>query len=289
MQLCLKTNMITLNIGHFYGSWKILERRLLKNIINVNKITRSKSTKNPNKVDFSKWKDSWWDEDNPKHLLHLYNPLRVKFIKDGLANAGFKMQNSNFPLEGIKIMDVGCGGGILTESLAKLGAQVTGIDPSAELIDVAKEHVKLNSNISQRINYLQTTAEDFVQKERETYDAVITCEVLQYVPDPQLFLKECAKMVKPGKSIFVMTINKTFTSWLSAIVACEYIFGRIPRGTFDWNKFVPSHEVQRTLENYGFEVKSIVGVSFNPLTKRFSWSTNTLTLYGLHAIKQKEL
>lgn len=137
----------------------------------------------------SNLKNIWWDKNGPLNGLHSYNPLRIQFVKDGLVNAGVKLQNSNIPLKGIKIVDVGCGGGILAEGLARAGAQVTGIDASTELINIAKEHVKLDPDISERVNYIHTTVEEFAQKEKETYDALVTSEVVEHVTDPQLFLK----------------------------------------------------------------------------------------------------
>ncbi|KYN21383.1 Hexaprenyldihydroxybenzoate methyltransferase, mitochondrial [Trachymyrmex cornetzi] len=235
---------------------------------------------------FTLLKNFWWN-DNP---LHSYNSFRIQFLKDGLINAGFKIRNPDFPLEKIKIMDVGCGGGILAESLARAGAQVTGIDASEKLIKVAKDHVKLNRNISEKVNYIHTTIEDFANKESEnsTYDAVISSEVLEHVSDQQLFLKECVKIVKPGKSIFLTTINRTLTSWLSTIIASEYIFKIIPCGTHTWNKFITPHEVQCILKNYGCEIRSIRGTKLNPMTSKWSWSSTLSTFYLLHAIKQKE-
>lgn len=148
------------------------------------------STVDPERVKYySAKKDIWWDEDGPMFGLHAYNPIRVQFIKDELINTGFKMQNLNLSLKRVKILEVGCGGGIMAESLARLGAQVTGIDISAELIDIAKKHVKLSPDMSERVNYIHTTIENFVQKNREIYDAVVICEVLVHVADPQLFLK----------------------------------------------------------------------------------------------------
>ncbi|XP_011700935.1 PREDICTED: hexaprenyldihydroxybenzoate methyltransferase, mitochondrial-like [Wasmannia auropunctata] len=280
----LNRNMITLNIVKYAkGSWKSIPRD--------NRNTRSMSTISPKEIEhISTFKNIWWDENGPLSGLHSYNPFRIQLVKDGLVNAKIvKMQNSDLPLKGINIADVGCGGGILTEALAKVGAQVTGIDASAELINVATEHVKLNPNISERVNYIQTTVEDFAENERETYDAVVTSEVLEHVADPQMFLKECVKIVKPGKSIFITTINRTLTSWLSTIVAAEYIFRSIPRGTHTWSKFIAPHEVQRILENYGCKTKLIYGFNFNPLTKNWSWSSTTPTFYGLHAIKQNKI
>jgi len=145
---------------------------------------------NPKDIEYlSTFKNDWWDEKGQMSDLHSYAPIRIKFVRDGLANAGVQMKNSALPLEGVKIVDVGCGGGILAERLARIGAQVTGIDASVELINIAKEHAKLDPNISERVNYIQTTVEDFSQKERESYDAVVASEVLEHVADPQLFLK----------------------------------------------------------------------------------------------------
>ncbi|XP_018348280.1 PREDICTED: ubiquinone biosynthesis O-methyltransferase, mitochondrial-like [Trachymyrmex septentrionalis] len=273
------------------GSWRsISQNKLLRNIICINTIARPRSTVDPKEIEhFSVHKDTWWDEKHGPRILHLYNSFRVQFLKDGLINAGLKIQNPDFPLEKIKIVDVGCGGGILAEALARAGARVTGIDASEQLIKVAKDHVKLNRDISEKVNYIHTTLEDFANKESKnsTYDAVIFSEVLEHVSDPQLFLKECVKIVKPGKSIFLTTINRTLTSWLSTIIVFEYIARFIPRGTHTWNKFVTPHEVQCMLKNYGCETRSIRGAKFS-LTQKWSWSTSLSTFYLLHAIKQKE-
>lgn len=159
-------------------------------------------------------KNIWWDKYGTLKGLHSFNPIRIQFVKDGLVNAGVKLYNSNLPLKGIKIADVGCGGGILTEGLAKAGAQVTGIDASAELIDIAKEHVKLNPNLSARVNYIHTTVEDFAEKEKDTYDAVVTSEVLEHVIDPELFLK-----VEYYKKIYV-----TFITYKHCIMIKYFIY-----------------------------------------------------------------
>ncbi|KYN07223.1 Hexaprenyldihydroxybenzoate methyltransferase, mitochondrial [Cyphomyrmex costatus] len=236
----------------------------------------------------SVFKNDWWNGNGSLSDLHLYAPFRIKFVRDGLANAGVQMQNSVLPLEGVKIVDVGCGGGILTERLARIGAQVTGIDASAELINAAKEHAKLDPNILERVNYIQTTVEDFSQKERESYDAVVASEVLEHVTDAQLFLKKCVEIMKPGGSIFITTENRTVASWLVVIVAAEYIFKRIPLGTHEWNKFITPYEIQHILDNYDCKTRLIHGVKINPLLKQWSWSSCTAVFYGLHAIKQKK-
>ncbi|KAG5308685.1 COQ3 protein, partial [Acromyrmex insinuator] len=270
--------------------------RLLRNIVRINTITRPISTADQKEIEqFNAFKNFWWDMNGPLGGLQLYNSFRIQFLIDGLINAGFKIQNSDFPLEKIKIVDIGCGGGILVESLARIGAQVTGIDAAEQLIKVAKNHIKLNRNISEKVNYIYTTVEYFANKESEnsTYDTVVTSE-----SDPQLFLKknqmfpkysvqECVRIVKPGKSIFLTTVNRTLTSWLS-IVASEYIFGSIPCGTHTWNKFITPHEVQCILKNYGCEIRSIRGTKYNPMTNKWSWSSTLSTFYLLHAIKQKE-
>ncbi|KYN08696.1 Hexaprenyldihydroxybenzoate methyltransferase, mitochondrial [Cyphomyrmex costatus] len=236
------------------------------------------------------WRNFWWDENGPVRPLHEYNPLRLQFIKDELINNGLKIQNPDLPLENIRIVDIGCGGGIFTETLARGGARVTGIDASEDLINVAKDHIKLNRNISEKVHYIHTTVEDFARKESEnsTYDAVVASEVLEHVSDPQLFLKECVKMLKPGKSIFVTTINRTLISWLSTIIAAEYIFKAIPRGIHSWNKFITPHEVECILKDYGCETRSVRGAKLNPMKIKWSWSSTLSTFYLLHAIKQKE-
>ncbi|XP_014468662.1 PREDICTED: ubiquinone biosynthesis O-methyltransferase, mitochondrial-like [Dinoponera quadriceps] len=249
------------------------------------KIARSISTINIKDIEnHSKLAKIWWTDI---HMLHHFNPLRVQFVRDGLANTGFKEQTPSLPLQGVKIADVGCGGGILSEGLARTGAEVTGIDASEELINVAKQHVELDSDISNRINYICTNIEEFSDKNEKLYDVVISSEVIEHVNNQELFLKESIKLLKPGGSIFITTPNKTLLCWLAGIVVSEYIINVIPRGTHDWNNFIPPHEVQRILRNNGCKTKLIHGIVYNPITKQWSWSSSTALCYGLHAVKQK--
>ncbi|XP_011158617.2 ubiquinone biosynthesis O-methyltransferase, mitochondrial isoform X1 [Solenopsis invicta] len=272
------------------SSRNTFQNRLSKSAICINRIARLMSTADPKEIEyFSTFKHVWWDENGPFFDLHLYTPIRVQFVRDGLTNAGIEVPNSALPLEDVNIVDVGCGGGILAERLARIGARVTGIDASVELINVAKEHAKLDPDVLERLNYIHTTIEDFSQKEGQLYDAVVASEILEHVKNPQLFLKKCVKILKPGGSIFITTQNRTLASWLVVIVAAEYIFGRIPVGTHEWNKFIAPHEVQRILDDYGCKTRLIHGLKFNPLLKRWSWSSCIEIFYGLHAIKQKEI
>lgn len=138
---------------------------------------------------FSDLQNDWWDLTGKLGTLHAYAPLRIQFIRKGLANAGFETKNPTLPLKGVKIADIGCGGGIITERLARIGAQVTGIDASAKLIDIAKQHIKSDSDIVDRVNYIQTTIEEFSPKNEELYDVVVASEIIEHIEDPELFLK----------------------------------------------------------------------------------------------------
>ncbi|XP_072756717.1 ubiquinone biosynthesis O-methyltransferase, mitochondrial-like [Anoplolepis gracilipes] len=252
-------------------------------------INRTMSTVDPKEIaHHSNMKSFWWEENSGIRLLHLFGPLRAQFIRDGLANAGIKLENPALPLEGLKIADIGCGGGILTERLARMGAYVTGVDAATELIDIAKEHVKLDSTISEKVNYIQASIEEFSSKNEKLYDAVIASEVVEHVENVDIFLEECVRILKPGGSIFITTTNKTLISWLGAIIIAECVLNLIPRGTHTWNKFISPYEVQYILDKYGCKTKLIRGIKFNPVTNQFSWSSLTAIHYGLHAVKQKE-
>lgn len=230
--------------------------------------------------------NDWWDPNGHLFLLHQFNRNRIQFVRDGLANTGIIKGDTNLPLKGTKILDVGCGGGILSEPLARIGAEVTGIDTSLQLIDVAKKHALLDSDLLGKLNYVQTTVENFEKENKEKYDAVVASEVIEHVIDPQLFLKCCSAIVKPGGSLFITTPNRTLLSWLSVIIAAEYILKYIPMGTHEWNKFISPEEVQRLLEIYGLKTKLIHGLIYNPLKHEWIWSSNTSMFYALHAFKK---
>lgn len=194
----------------------------------------------------------WWDVTGRMKALHSMNPLRVQLIRDGLANAGLKEANPSTPLDGIKILDVGCGGGILSEPLARIGATVTGLDASTQLISTAKEHASLDKNISGRLSYVASTIEDHTSSNQATYDVVVASEIIEHITDQEFFLKSCTNVVKPGGSIFITTPGKTASSWLVAILMAEYVLRIIPQGTHDWNKFISPEETQRLLEKCKF-------------------------------------
>ncbi|KAH0555514.1 ubiquinone biosynthesis O-methyltransferase, mitochondrial [Cotesia glomerata] len=235
-----------------------------------------------------KLSELWWNTMGPMRALHAYNPIRVQFIRDGLKNTGLKEKHPRYSLEGVQILDVGCGAGILSEALARIGANVTGIDGSEQLIETAKKHASLDSNLSKNLNYSITSVEDHVADNKsEIYDAVVASEVIEHVSNKDIFVKYCAKALKPGGSIFITTLNKTIPSFLGGIVCAEYILRAIPIGTHEWSKFISPEDTQRLLDQHGCSTQLVHGVFFNPLTNTWSWTSSKNIFYALHAVKSE--
>ncbi|KAJ8683396.1 hypothetical protein QAD02_019188 [Eretmocerus hayati] len=270
-----------------YGVQPVLRISTTSDVMQHDNSGTSKTTVDYQDVaHLSKYGDHWWDPNGEMEILHLMNPLRIKFVRDGLANTGFKETNPSRPLEGIKLLDVGCGGGILSEPLARIGANVTGLDASKELISIAQEHAKLDESLSQNLTYVYSSIEDFSQEKKGEYDAVVASEILEHVNNQELFLKSCSEVLKPNGSIFITTFNKNLISWLSGIVGAEYILRLIPVGTHDWNKFIAPEETRRILDNYDCKTRLIHGILYSPVTKTWSWTSFTTVNYALHAVKQ---
>ncbi|XP_059608119.1 ubiquinone biosynthesis O-methyltransferase, mitochondrial-like [Phlebotomus argentipes] len=249
-----------------------------------------------------KHSQGWWDPEGQLKGLHAMNHVRVPFIRDGLTVS--KAQN----LKGLHLLEVGCGGGLLTEALGSLKANVTGIDPSEDLIAVAREHLKADKDLSQRVTYLTDTIETHVCANAGKYDAVILSEVIEHVNDQENFLKHCIDSVKPGGSIFVSTFNRTILSYLMGIYLVENIFKTLPKGTHEWQKFISPQETQRIFEQSEFIFKyftqkcrssalmclsdncSIVvvnGLRYYPWNNTWHWSKSDDVNYIQHAVKHK--
>ncbi|KAG5672549.1 hypothetical protein PVAND_002670 [Polypedilum vanderplanki] len=248
----------------------------------------STHTRNVNETDvnhLSNLADEWWNKNGEMKALHAINQLRVPLIRDGLISTGIvKTENINKSnvLDGIKILEVGCGAGILTESLAKLKANVVGIDPSEKLLETAKNHMQ---NKKFKINYICTTVEEHSENHRENYDAVIASEVLEHVPNQKSFLKECVNCLKPGGSIFVTTLNKTQASWLGGIIAAEYILNLVPKGTHDFDKFISPSEVSKILDEFNCTTILVHGFRYEFWRNVAKWQKYDGINYALHAIK----
>lgn len=193
----------------------------------------------------------WWNESGPVKALHSMNSVRVPFIREGLI-ATEKINasniNTNKVLEGVKILEVGCGGGILTESLARLHGEVVGIDPGIDVLQVAIEHSAMDPTVSPFIVYRNETIEDHIKENEGKYDAVVVSEVIEHVVNKELFLEACCKAVNKNGSLFLTTLNRTTFSWLGAIVVAENILNLVPKNTHDWDKFIQPVEIQRILE-----------------------------------------
>ncbi|KAJ9596864.1 hypothetical protein L9F63_012120, partial [Diploptera punctata] len=195
--------------------------------------------------------NTWWDEQGQIKPLHSLNKLRVQFVRDGLINTGQidpKHYDSPHPLQGLKILDVGCGGGIFCEPLARLGAVVTGIDANQDMIELAKCHASQDPTLSDRLTYVCQTVEEHVTERKDYYDAIVASEVLEHVSQKELFLSSSVTSMKPGGSFFITTLNRTFALWLFGIVFAEYILRAVPRGTHNVNECAMPHEVQALLE-----------------------------------------
>ena len=210
----------------------------------------------------------WWDLDGEFKPLHEINPLRLDFINNKCSG-----------LFNMTTLDLGCGGGILTESMAKLGANVTGIDMGAEPLNVAKLH-SLESGI--KVDYIQSTAEEFAQNNPESFDVVTCMEMLEHVPDPASVIAAVSKLVKPGGKVFFSTLNKTLKSYLFAILGAEHLLKLVPKGTHDHKKFIRPSTLINWAEQNGLKVKSSAGLNYNPLSGQYSLDQDVSVNYILY-------
>lgn len=225
----------------------------------------------------------WWDPNGPMKGLHALNSLRVPLIRDGLISTGFihdqKVNKANV-LEGVKILEVGCGAGILTEALGKLKANVTALDPSEKLLETSKNRL---SNM--KVEYVCDTIENHAQTNQCKYDAVVASEVLEHITDQKSFLNACVETLKPGGSIFITTFNKTNASWLVGIIGAEYVLNIIPKNTHDWNLFISPAEVQKILKQSNCSISLVHGIRYEFWRNTAVWQSCTEVNYALHAVK----
>lgn len=217
------------------------------------------------------------------------NAVRVPLIRDGLISTGLvedhKINKTNV-LEGVRILEVGCGAGILTEALGKLKANVTAIDPSDKLLSTAREHS--NGIESFNVEYNCETIENHAQGNKEMYDAVVASEVLEHVVDQKSFLTACVETLKPGGSIFITTFNKTQASWLAGIIAAEHILSLVPKNTHDWNLFISPEDVEKILKDLNCSTVLVHGMRYEFWRNTCVWSRYTGVNYALHAVKNAD-
>ncbi len=228
---------------------------------------------------FSKIAQEWWDPVGKFKPLHKFNPIRISYIKDNIIRT-FKLQNKKKPLDNIKILDIGCGGGLLSEPMYRLGADVTAIDASEINIRVAKLHSKKNNL---KINYICTSPEKL--KIKNQFDVILNMEIVEHVENVDFFLKSCSKLLKKNGIMFVATLNKTLKSYVFAIVGAEYILRWLPIGTHEWEKFLRPEELIQMLKSNNLNVERVDGMKFNLLTDRWKVSKDKSVNYIAKFIK----
>ena len=217
---------------------------------------------------FSRIAEEWWDPNGKFAPLHRLNPLRLGYIRGRAAAHWRRDPLSGAPLEGLSLLDIGCGGGLLCEPMARLGAAVTGIDAAERNIATARRHAE---GQGLAIDYRETTAEALAAEGRQ-FDIVLALEIIEHVADIGLFLRSCGQLTKPGGLVFLSTLNRTAKAWALAIAGAEYVLRWLPRGTHDWRKFLKPSEAVRGLRSAGVETQEIVGVVYSPLSR--AWSLN---------------
>ena len=232
-------------------------------------------TKNIDTAEVEKFADlaqRWWDPAGEFKPLHIINPLRAEFIA------------SKLELDGLEILDVGCGGGLLCEALFDFKGKISGIDAAGPGIEIAKEHAKLNNK---EIFYRDITAEELVADESEKYDVVTCLEVIEHVPDPQSLVSACSKLLKPGGSLFLSTINRNPRSWITAIVGAEYIFNILPKGTHEFSKFIKPSELAFYMRTAEINLSETRGMFYNPITHKASLNNDLGVNYLMYGKKPK--
>lgn len=220
---------------------------------------------------FAELAHQWWDMQGVFKPLHQLNPLRLNYI------------DSRAELAGKQVLDVGCGGGILSESMAQRGAQVTGIDMAEKSLQVAQLHA-LESGV--QVEYRCVAVEALAQERPQAFDVVTCMEMLEHVPDPASVIRACATLVKPGGHVFFSTLNRNAKAYLMAVVGAEYVLNLLPKGTHDYSKFIKPSELAAWMRQSGLELQHQTGVTYHPLSKQYALTQDISVNYMLHAIKE---
>ena len=228
---------------------------------------------------FSKMAVEWWDPSGKFKPLHKFNPIRIKYIKENIINS-FKLKTKKKPLDKINILDIGCGGGLLSEPMTRLGANVTGIDASNKNISIAKLHAKKNNL---KINYLCSSPEKL--KIQKKFDVILNMEIIEHVEDINFFINSCSKLLKKNGLMFVATLNKTLKSYMFAIIGAEYVLRWLPIGTHDWEKFVKPEDLKKILSKNNLKLEKLDGMNFNIIKDEWSLSSDTSINYIVKSIK----
>jgi 2-polyprenyl-6-hydroxyphenyl methylase/3-demethylubiquinone-9 3-methyltransferase len=228
---------------------------------------------------FSKMAAEWWDPSGKFKPLHKFNPIRIRYIKENIINS-FKLKSKKKPLDKISILDIGCGGGLLSEPMTRLGANVTGIDASSKNINIAKLHAKKNKL---KINYLCSSPEKL--KIQKKFDVILNMEIVEHVEDINFFINSCSKLLKKNGLMFVATLNKTLKSYLFAIIGAEYVLRWLPIGTHDWEKFVKPEDLKKILNKNNLKLEKLDGMNFNIISDEWSVSSDTSINYIVKSIK----
>lgn len=231
---------------------------------------------------YSNLADTWWDPEGPFKPLHALNAFRVAYLREYLSRKFERNAGVEKPLSGLRVLDVGCGGGILSESMAGLGADVTGIDVVEKNIAIARLHAERNNRT---IDY-RATAASALADTGATFDIVLNMEVVEHVADLEAFMRDCCRLTRPGGTMAVSTINRTPKSWLFAIVGAEYVLRLLPRGTHRWSMFRKPGEIESLLADSGLEIADITGVAMNPFNFRFRLTPSLAVNYMLVADRE---
>ena len=229
---------------------------------------------------FSKLADEWWDVNGKFKPLHMFNPIRIEYILEEIAKH-FKLDRERkLLLKNLEILDIGCGGGLISEPMARLGGNITGIDASEKNIKIASLHGKANNL---EINYLNKSPEQL--KEKEKFDIILNLEVVEHVDNLDLYLQSCSDLLKKNGLMFTATINRTLISYIKAIIGAEYVLRWLPIGTHDWNKFIKPEELIRKLIDKKFKTNNIKGLEFNPIFNKWKKSDNLSVNYIICSAK----
>ena len=228
---------------------------------------------------FSKMADEWWDPSGKFKPLHKFNPIRIQYIKENIIG-NFKLKNKKKPLDKINILDIGCGGGLLSEPMTRLGANLTGIDASSKNINIAKHHAKKNNL---KINYICSSPEKL--KIKKKFDVILNMEIVEHVDDINFFINSSSKLLKKNGLMFVATLNKTLKSYMFAIIGAEYVLRWLPIGTHDWEKFVKPEDLKNILHKNNLKLEKLDGMNFNIVKDEWSISSDTSINYITKSIK----